>query len=146
MYRNASLFFALSLLAACFETTGTGLSAEVADAQCLGSAYERSEAPTLDTAEPEEDSSVSAEVQGSDILVYLHAIEANCCPTPGADVTLEGSDITVDFVDVTNEMEVCDCECVSDFTVQIPSVDPGTYGITVYYYGSVLGQIEIDVP
>jgi hypothetical protein len=146
MYRNISLFFAASLLAACFESTGTGLSADVVDAECLGSAYERSDASYLDdTAEPEEDSSVSAEVQGSDILVYLHAIDANCCPSPDAEVTLDGSDITVDFVDVTND-DVCDCMCVSDFTVQIASVDPGAYDITVLYYGSVLGEVEIEVP
>ncbi|MBW2255399.1 MAG: hypothetical protein JRI25_12490 [Deltaproteobacteria bacterium] len=145
MYRNVSLFFVASLLAACFESTGSGLSADVLDAECLGSAYERSDATYLDdTAEPVDDSSVSAEVDGSDILVYLHAIEANCCPSPAADVTLAGSEITVDFMDVTND-EMCDCECISDFTVQIASVDPGAYGITVLYYGSVLGEVEVEV-
>ncbi|MBW2255897.1 MAG: hypothetical protein JRI25_15040 [Deltaproteobacteria bacterium] len=147
MYRNVSLFFVASLLAACFEPTeSTGLSADVVDGECLVSAYDRSDAPYLDdTAEPADDPSVSAEVDGSDILVYLHAIDANCCPSPAADVTLAGSDITVDFVDVTND-DVCDCECISDFTVEIGSVDPGTYDITVLYYGSVLGEVEVYVP
>jgi len=146
MYRNVSLFFAVSLLAACFESTGsTGLSADVLDAECMGSAYERSALYLDDTAEPADDPVVSAEVVGADILLYLNGITANCCPSPNAEVTLEGSEITVDFVDVTNN-EMCDCECISNFTVEIASVDPGAYDITVYYYGSVLGEAAVEVP
>jgi len=138
------MFFAVSLLAACFEPAGS-LSADVVEAECIGSPYERSALFLDDTAEPEDDPVVTAEVDGSDILVYLNAITANCCPSPAADVAVAGSDITVDFEDVTNN-EMCDCECITNFTVEIASVDPGTYDITVNYHGSVLGEVQVEVP
>ncbi len=107
--------------------------------ECEGSAYGKS----MDTASPEP-TEVWAEVDGADIVMHLDNLDANCCPSPDADVNISGSDITVLFEDVTDN-NPCDCTCITDFTVTIESVDQGSYTVDVQYNSSSIGTVDVEV-
>jgi hypothetical protein len=127
----------LPLLAAC----GDGLlgGADVTAGECEGSPYEKS----LDTGAPAEPD-IWAEADGSDILLHLDDLTANCCPDASADVTRDDFDLTVEFEDVKSGYG-CDCMCITDFLVEIGDNDPGTYTIDVVYDGEDLASTTVDV-
>ena len=137
MTRTASILASFLVLSACGPVnTGEsfGGSEVLEPGECEGSPYERADSTA----------SVWAEVDGSTILVHLDDLTANCCPSPDADITLEDDLFTVDFFDVTDD-DMCDCECIMDFTVAIDEVSVGTYDIDVFYYGTLLDELTVMV-
>jgi hypothetical protein len=88
---------------------------------------------------------VWAETAGSDILLHLDDLTANCCPTPGTTVTLADTTFTVVFDDLAGGGG-CWCECVIDFLVTIEDVAAGTWTLDVEYRGAALGSAEVTVP
>ncbi|MBN1335444.1 MAG: hypothetical protein JXB39_05740 [Deltaproteobacteria bacterium] len=88
---------------------------------------------------------VWAEVEGRDILLHLDDLTANCCPTPGAEITLAGGTFSVVFDDLAGGGG-CFCECVIDFVVRIADVASGTWTLDVAYRGADLGSTEVSVP
>ncbi len=107
---------------------------------CEGSSFDKD----MDTGSTDP-VSISAEASGRDVLLYLNNLDANCCPSPDAVVTLDGFDMLVEFDDETNVDESCDCMCVMDFTVTIEDLDPGTYTIEVDHDGAIIGDTEVEV-
>jgi hypothetical protein len=114
---------------------------DVTAGSCEGSSLEKDR--SLDTGVPHE-TAVWAEADGSTIVLHLDDVDANCCPSPGATLTRDGTDLHVDFLDVTDDM-ACGCMCWTDFTVEILDNDPGTYTVTVDYYDELLGTAEVVV-
>ncbi len=132
--------FALLFASACGLA---GFRAEVTAGSCEGDAYGKD--MSVDTGLPEGvEPDVWAEADGDDILLHLDDLEANCCPSPGADLTLSGTEIQVDFEDVTAD-EACSCMCITDFELRIPDVGAGSYTLDVDYNGSDLATVEVEV-
>ena len=115
--------------------------AEVTAGSCEGSAYDKD----MDTGGAELETTFSAAADGDDIVIQIDNLDANCCPSPGADITIDGVDIAVDFQDVTAD-EACGCMCVMDFEIVIPGVGPGSYTIDLDYNGQDLDTLEVTVP
>jgi len=88
---------------------------------------------------------VWAEASGDDVLLHLDDLTANCCPKPGATVTLAGTTFTVVFDDLAGGGG-CFCECVIDFLVTIADVASGTWTLDVEYRGAPLDSTEVTVP
>jgi len=107
--------------------------------ECEGSAYDKD----MDTGSTEP-TEVWAEADGRDVLLHLDNLNVNCCPSPDAAVTHDGTDILVEFEDVTSDT-ACDCTCVMDFTITIEDLDAGTYSIEVDHNGSDLDTVEVVV-
>lgn len=131
-----NVLFLAVLLAACeenFEAEGT-----VTAGECKGSSLGKD----MDTGyEPA--SEVTAEVSGSDILVHLIDVDANCCPDPGVDIVIDGSQISIDFDDLVSD-EGCDCMCYTDFDIIVENPGSGSWNIEVTYNGSIFGTTEIS--
>ena len=108
--------------------------------ECEGDAYAKS----MDTGgvEPME---IWAEADAAGIMLHLDNLAANCCPSPGAQVNVEGFEIVVAFDDVTAADE-CGCMCITDFTVEIGANQPGEYTIDVDYDGAYLGSTTVELP
>ena len=107
--------------------------------QCEGNSYDKD----LDTASPDP-MDVWAEADGRDILLHLDNLDANCCPSPDATITFDGTNILVEFEDVTSG-EPCDCTCITDFLVTIEDLDAGSYTLEVDYMGGSIGSAEVEI-
>jgi hypothetical protein len=119
--------------------------AEVLAGACEGSPYGKDmSADTGDTGF-EYETSFAVSLDGDDVIVAINDIDANCCPSPGADIAFAGDEILVDFQDITAD-EACGCMCVMDFEIRIPDVPPGSYTIDLDYNGEDLTTLEIEVP
>ena len=81
---------------------------------------------------------------GSTVLVTLHNIDANCCPSPDADVTVSPSQIEILFEDVTAD-DACGCTCITDFDIEVSDVEPGLYSLDVYVNGGFFETAEVEV-
>lgn len=128
------------------EESGSGdLAASAVEVgECQGTPDRRG--PSVDTAGWEPSPSVSATVEGADVVLHLDEIFANCCPSPGASATYgEDGTIDVQFHDVTTE-DPCDCMCVFDFDVRLEDVPSGHWTVEVYDDGEYVGQADVDVP
>jgi len=132
---RVSLLLALLLAGACTRT-------HVEFGECKNDQAARSSLD--DTGGEEVGATVRAEVTGRHVVVLLEDLLANCCPSPAAEVEVTGSDIRVDFEDVTGT--ACRCMCVMDFRVEIGELDPGTYQIQVHHDGALVGEVEVTVP
>ena len=133
------LAFASTLLA-----VGCGVvapSAEIFTGSCEGSPY----AKDFDTGGVDLETAIWAEADGDDVVLHLDNLDANCCPSAGADIAVDGFSVEVDFEDVTAE-DACGCMCVMDFEVRIPELGPGDYSIDVDYNGADLETVEVTVP
>jgi hypothetical protein len=136
----------LLALASALLAGGCSLVAPTADiitGSCEGSAFDKD--MSSDTANPEVDPEVWGEADGDDIVLHLENLDANCCPSAGADIVQDGFSIEVDFQDVTAD-EACGCMCVMDFEVRIADLGPGSYSVDVDYNGSDLAVVEVEVP
>lgn len=146
MTRSTPVLFAILALACDPATTddtdpgGTSGDLVATAGECEGSPYEKS--LTDDTAGSE--TVIWAEADGATIVLHLDDLVANCCPSPGADLARDGFALTVDFHDVTDGTP-CDCVCVTDFRVEIPDNEPGSYTLDVLFNGSALGAATVDV-
>ena len=107
--------------------------------ECEGNGYGKD----MDTAEPEP-TEIWAEADGRDVILHLDNLQANCCPSADAVITLDGADILVEFDDVTTG-DPCDCECIIDFVITIEDLDAGTFTIEVDYNGTSLGSTDVEV-
>lgn len=107
--------------------------------ECEGSDYDKE----YDTAAPEP-TEVWAEADGRDALLHLDNLNANCCPSADAVITLDGFDMLVEFDDVTTG-DPCECMCITDFLITIEDLDPGTYTIDVDYDGGTIGTVELEI-
>jgi hypothetical protein len=87
---------------------------------------------------------LDVEVDGSDLMVHLNDMVANCCPSPGADVTVAGDVVEVEVEDVTAD-EACGCSCVMDFDVEVVDLEAGDYTVDVFYNGSFFDTAEISI-
>lgn len=142
-------FLAVSTMAMTLTTVGCETEGEnpnfgaftIATGECEGSAYDKD----MDTGGAELETTFSAAADGDDIVIQIDNLDANCCPSPGADITIDGVDIAVDFQDVTAD-EACGCMCVMDFEIVIPGVGPGSYTIDLDYNGQDLDTLEVTVP
>ena len=133
--------YALAFATGCELVTQQAL---VTAGSCEGDAYGKD--MSSDPAEPEPvEPDIWAEADGVDIVLHLDDLDANCCPSPGADLVIDGSDIAVSFEDVTSD-EACGCMCITDFEVRIPDVGPGDYTLDVDFNGSDLATVEVTVP
>jgi hypothetical protein len=133
--------FAVSFATGCESIVDPeGSDVDITAGECEGSPYGKD----MDTGGPVEPE-VWAEADGADILLHLDDLTANCCPSPGADIAISGSDISVDFHDVTGD-EACNCICVMDFQVRIPDPGSGDYTIDVDHNGVDLDVVEVRVP
>ena len=92
----------------------------------------------------EDPSPLTVDVDGSNLLVHLEDIDANCCPSPGADIDVSEGLIEIQFEDVTAD-DACGCMCVTDFDIEVEDVDPGSYTVDVYFNGSYLDSVEVEV-
>jgi hypothetical protein len=128
-----------TLLAAGCQSMGSG--AEILAGSCEGSPYEKD----MDTGGGEPETTFGASADGDDIVIAIDNLDANCCPSPGADIAISGTDIAVDFHDVTGD-EACNCMCVMDFEIRIPDLGPGDYTIDLDYNGEDLDTLEVSVP
>ncbi len=128
-----------ALVATGCEAIGSG--AEVFAGSCEGDSY----AKDMDTGAADLETTFGATADGDDIIITIDNLDANCCPSPGADVTFSGSDIAVDFHDVTGD-DACLCMCVTDFEIVIPDVGPGDYTIDLDHDGTDLDILEVTVP
>lgn len=88
--------------------------------------------------------SMSAEADGADVLLHLVDVDANCCPSPGATSSIDGSTITVEFQDVTDG-DPCDCMCVYDFDVRIADVGSGDWTLDVWVNGESKGSLDLSI-
>ncbi len=137
----------LAVVIATFATliaSGCGLvgpSAEITAGSCEGSPYEKD----MDTGSSEPETTFGATADGDDIVIAIDNLTANCCPSPGADIVIDGANIAVDFQDVTSD-EACNCMCVMDFEIVVPGVGPGSYTIDLDYNGGDLDTLEVTVP
>ncbi len=124
----SSLAVVLATFAALVATgcESIGSSAEIFAGACEGSPYGKD----MDTGAPDLETTFGATADGDDILIAIDNLDANCCPSPGADITIVDSDIAVDFHDITTD-EACNCMCVMDFEIRIPAVGPGDYTIAL---------------
>ncbi len=120
---------------------GVAGDATIEAGSCEGDSYDKD----MDTGFEELETTFGVSVDGSDIVIAIDNIDANCCPSPGADVTFTDMDIRVDFSDVTGD-DACLCTCVTDFEIRIPDVEPGDYTIDLDYNGDDLDTLEITVP
>jgi hypothetical protein len=136
-----ALAITLALTTGCEQgTESSGFSGYTVDAgECEGTNYDKE----YDTAAPEP-MEVSAEVDGQDVLLHLDNLDANCCPSPDAVITLDGFDMLVEFDDVTSG-DPCDCMCVTDFLVTIEDLDAGSYSIDVDYNGGIIATVEVEI-
>ncbi len=134
----------LAAIASLLLAAGCGLiapTAEIFTGSCEGSPY----AKDFDTGGADLETAIWAEADGDDILLHLDNLDANCCPSAGADIAVSGFDIEVDFEDVTAD-EACGCMCVMDFEVRIPDLGPGTYSVDVDYNGEDLDILTVVLP
>ena len=140
-----SLPFALLVLVACpaTEPGGAGSAAANTVGECKSSA----DAKDTALADTGYDAvyAMTAEVDGDDVILHMVDVEANCCPSPGATVTLDGAVARVDFSDVTTE-DPCDCTCVFDFDVRVAALGTGTWTLDVYDDGLSRGELEVVIP
>jgi len=120
---------------------GIGGGAEVFAGSCEGDAYGKD----MDTGSDVLEATYDVSADGDVIVIDLGNVEANCCPSPGADVSFDGNDVAVDFHDVTAD-EACNCMCVIDFEIRIPDVDPGDYTIELTHDGEGSVILEVTVP
>lgn len=145
--RLSLLPLALLSLFACdpeeHESTPTG--GLDADAQAIGECKSTPDGPTTDTAGYTPTFSMTADVTGSTVVLHLVDVTANCCPSPGASVSTEGSILRVDFQDVTSDTS-CDCMCVFDFDVTLTDVPSGTWTVALYDDGEAMGTVDVTVP
>ncbi len=137
----ATSAFAICLTTAC-ETGGENPAFgayHVVTGDCEGDTY----AKDMDTgaADPME---IWAEADGRDLVLHLDNLDANCCPSADAVITFDGTDILVEFDDVTTE-DPCDCTCIMDFEITIEDLDAGSYSIEVDYHGSIIGEAEVEI-
>lgn len=134
------------VLAACYgeapPPTGTSeptLSIDIGE--CEGGGSYRSAA--TDTASAP---SVWAEVLPDDsIAVHLDDERANCCPSPHATLATSGSQVTLEFWDVTGSTG-CDCMCITDFTVTTWPFLPGDWFFEVHYDDVEQANLTVTVP
>ncbi len=140
-------FLAVSTLALTLTIAGCELGGEgpssgaftIITGDCEGDGYGKD----MDTGSPDP-TAVWAEADGRDAVLHLDNLLANCCPSADATVTIDGTDILVEFEDVTTE-DPCDCMCVTDFLITIEDLDPGAYTIEVDYDGSIIGDAEVEI-
>ena len=140
-------FLAVSTMAMTLTTVGCETEGEnpnfgaftIATGECEGSAYDKD----MDTGATDP-TAIWAEADGRDVILHLDNLDANCCPSADAVITMDGSDILVEFDDVTTE-DPCDCICVMDFEITIEDLDPGTYTIEVDYDGGIIGDAEVEI-
>ena len=130
--------FGLAFISGCEGVAGDAI---VEAGSCEGDTVEKD----MDTGFEELETTFGVSVDGADIVIAIDNIDANCCPSPGADVTFSDADIHVDFQDVTGD-DGCLCTCTTDFEIRIPDVDPGDYTIDLDYNGDDLDTLEITVP
>ena len=121
------------LFAAC--NPPANLTADITTGECEGTPGAKERA-TTDSATDSGEPDIWGEVSGTDILVHLDNMTANCCPTPGASFTTSGTEITVDFQSESDETMSCDCICVMDFMVTIGGATTGEWTIYVNYNGT----------
>jgi len=138
-----ALVFALAMTIGCDEQGGENpnFGAFVIDAgECESSGLGKD----MDTgsADPV---AVYAEADGRDVILHLDNINANCCPSPDAVITFDGTDMLVEFDDESNVDESCDCTCIMDFTITIEDLDPGSYSIEVDHDGAIIGDTEVEI-
>ena len=146
--RTSALLSLAAVVGACATilAAGCGLTvftADVTAGSCEGDAYGKD--MSFDTGFESPETTFGTTVDGSDIVIEIDDVAANCCPSPGADITTSGTGIHVDFQDVTAD-EACGCTCVMDFEIRIPDVGPGDYTIDLDYNGEDLTTLEVSVP
>ena len=151
---------ALWILALTFGTAGCTITAhgddddddggpgvgDVSAGECEGDGFEimAGGAQDADAIDAEAASAVDLQVSGTSILLHFEDLVANCCPSPGADIDLDGDLIEIDFYDVTAD-EACGCTCIIDFDLEVVDVAPGDYTVDVYHEGSYLDSFEITI-
>ncbi len=140
MNRSLSFVVLSAFVTGCWQTAADP-DPNVSFSECQADAYGKD----MDTGNDHLSSDISASVDGDDIVITLDDYEANCCPSPGADITIDGSDIHVDFQEITADT-ACNCMCVIDFQVVIPDVAPGDYTIDFDYDGEDHATLEVTVP
>ncbi|MFZ5479383.1 MAG: hypothetical protein ACOZNI_21645 [Myxococcota bacterium] len=137
------------LLAACPSESPGKESSDPGDLAATAEKVGDCKSSAAKSAEPDSgyvaEFSMSAEVVGDDVVLHMVDVDANCCPSPGAAISTDGSTITVDFSDVTADT-ACDCNCVFDFDVTIADVPSGTWTLDVYDDGVSRGTLEVTVP
>jgi hypothetical protein len=133
--------FAVTYATGCESIVAPGSGVvDITTGECEGSPYEKD----MDTGAPA-GPDVWAEAVGVDIVLHLDDLTANCCPSPGAEISISGTDIHVDFQDVTSD-EACNCICVMDFALRIPDPGAGEYTLDVDHNGQDLATVEVSVP
>lgn len=131
-------FLILTLSLGC--NTSSIQDGDITASECKGSSLGKD----LDTGyEPE--TSLTSEVSGSDIIVHLIDVNANCCPDPGADISIDGNSITIDFYDLVDSGNGCLCMCWTDFDITIENPGAGSWLIEVNHNDSFFGSTEIEL-
>jgi hypothetical protein len=100
---------------------------------------------TPDTGWSWDEVTVTAEVDGGTVVLHLLGFPANCCPSPGADVTVTGSDVRVEFDDVTSDTQ-CKCSCVQDFDVEVTGLESGDWRIALWYWEELRAELDVTIP
>jgi hypothetical protein len=94
---------------------------------------------------PDEDC-VLYDYDGQSTLTLQHLNDLfNCCPdTLRADISIEGSVITIDEIESLEPVGGCDCICIYDLDYQIVNLPPGQYVIKVInaHYMNTYGNGE----
>lgn len=135
----------LLLVAAC--NPPANLSADITTGECKGTPEAKDRAVTDTATEEPGDPDIWAEWTGTDILVHFDNMTANCCPTPSAEFTTSGHEITVDFVSESDPSMSCDCVCIMDFSVTIGGATPGDWTLYISYDGNgATATEEVAVP
>ena len=98
-----------------------------------------------DTGWSWDDAAVTAEVDGTTVILHLLGFPGNCCPSPGAEVALDGTDVRVDVDDVTSGTP-CRCSCIQDFDVEITGLDAGAWHLEVWYWEELRAELDVTVP
>jgi hypothetical protein len=88
---------------------------------------------------------VAVEVDGGTVVLHLLGFPANCCPSPGAEVAVTGSDVRVDFDDVTSDTQ-CRCSCIQDFDVEVTGLEPGDWQIALWYWEELRAELDVTIP
>lgn len=129
----------LSLLLAC---GSGGPSADASAGECLGTPDAR---VAVDTGGFTPDPTVGARIDGDTLVLEYDQMSANCCPSPAAEVEIEGSTLTVDLRDVVHG-DPCDCMCVIDFEVRVDDLDPGDWTVDALFNGARVGTLSVTMP
>lgn len=139
------LFLLLASLTACtVKPPGAETTDATATAAAVGDCKSTPDGPITDTAGYTPTFSMTAVASGDTVLLHLIDVAANCCPSPGASYTVEGSVLNVVFEDVTEETS-CDCMCVFDFDVTLLAVPAGTWTVELHDGGELLGTTSVTV-